>query len=94
MNNLLKGLSFKDAIDEDIIVSHKFITEFEKKADKCNNEIIQMKNQELDRILKEFMMNDYERRFNVSLDQMISCLIGEDNTEMEFAHQSKILKVL
>lgn len=52
-----------------------------------------MKNKELDRILKEFLMHDYERRFSVKLDQVISALIGEDHTANEFAHQSRLQKV-
>lgn len=84
---------FKTRIDEDTLVSLKFINILEKQAEKIKKEITQFKKVELERILKEFLMNDYERRFSISLDQVISGLIGEDHTGKEFAHQSKLQKV-
>jgi len=51
-----------------------------------------MKKNELERVLKEFLMNDYERRFQITLDQVISALIGEDQTATEFANQSRLQK--
>lgn len=47
-------------------------------------EISEMKRQELDRIGKEFLLNAYERRFNVTLETVISALIGEENSFWEF----------
>jgi len=43
-----------------------------------------MKRHELDRIGKEFLSNCYERRSNVSLETVISALIGVENSFWEF----------
>lgn len=83
----------KTSLDEETIVSIKFINMIEKQSEKLRKEINQMKNDELERVSKEFLMNDYERRFSITLDQVISALIGEDQTATEFAHQSRLLKV-
>lgn len=80
-------------IDEDTITSLKFIGLLEKQGEKIKKELSILKNIELERIFKEFLMNDYERRFSTSLDQVISALIGEDQTAAEFAHQSRLQKV-
>ena len=83
----------KSRIDEDTITSLKFIGLLEKQSEKIKKELFQMKNSELERILKEFLMHDYERRFSTTLDMVISALIGEDQTAAEFAHQSRLQKV-
>ncbi len=86
-------IASKTKLDEDTIVSLKFITMLEKQADKIRKEINHLKNEELERISKEFLMNDYERRFCITLDQVISAIIGEDQTATEFAHQNRLQKV-
>jgi len=48
-----------------------------------------MKKSELDRINKEYLINDYERRFKVPHEVIISALIGEDNTSNEYARQKR-----
>lgn len=48
-----------------------------------------LKQKELNRISKEFYQNDYERRFNVKQEIVISALIGEDNTMAELFKQRK-----
>ena len=83
----------KTRLDEETIVSLKFINSIEKQADRLRREIVQLKNDELERISKEFLSNDYERRFSITLDQVISALIGEDQTANEFAHQSRLQRV-
>ena len=48
-----------------------------------------MKTNEMTRIFKEFQRNDYENRFNIDKNTVISALIGEDNLNSELVKQSK-----
>ena len=84
----------KSKLDEDTLVSLKFINTLENQAQKIRWELIQMKNEELERVSKEFLVNDYSRRFSITLDKVISALIGEDQTANEFAHQNRLQKVI
>jgi hypothetical protein len=48
-----------------------------------------IKRDELDRIAKEFLTNEYERRFNVSKKTVVSAIVGEDNANFEIARQTR-----
>jgi hypothetical protein len=52
-----------------------------------------MKRNELNRINKEFYTNEYQRRFNVTQEEMISALIGVDNTSNEIIRQKREQRV-
>ena len=43
----------------------------------------------MNRLIKEFNMNDYERRFKTTRYNVISALIGEENTNMEINRQNR-----
>ena len=43
-----------------------------------------LRTNELKRINKEFLINDYTRRFKITQESVISALIGEDLTESEY----------
>jgi hypothetical protein len=61
--------------------------------DKSRKELSQMKRNELNRIGREFLLNDYERRYKVSQNIIISAITGEDNTSTELARQNREQKV-
>lgn len=65
----------------------------EEEVLKIKHEINEMKKDELSRIGKEFMVNDYERRFNVKLDKLISALIGEEKSCSEVERIKRRRKV-
>jgi len=48
-----------------------------------------MKKAEMERINKEFYSNDYERRYNITLEGMISAIVGEDNVLEEIGKQRR-----
>jgi hypothetical protein len=79
-------------LGEDAMLYIKTIREFETEYRNLHNVIIQMKRKEMDRINKEFYMNNYERRFAVSQKNVISALIGEDNTINEYSRQRREYK--
>lgn len=62
----------------------KEIKILEKSEEEISNEIKTLKRNELNRVNREFLLNEYGRRFNVTQESVISALIGEDYTENEF----------
>jgi len=67
-------------VDEYSVIYLKEIKTLEEKEAKILNDIEDKKTKELKRINNEFLLNDYERRFNVKEEDVISALIGEDLT--------------
>ena len=48
-----------------------------------------IKSEEMKRIFKEFLVNDYERRFKVTLDIVLKALVGNDNLFFEMNNYKK-----
>ena len=73
----------KNALGEDAIKYIKSVQDLESQLKSVQSSMQIIKREEIDRINKEFYTNDYERRFRVSLDVIISAIVGEDNTMNE-----------
>ena len=56
-------------------------------------EIDQQKKGEASRMNKEFLTNDYQRRFNVNLHTLISAIYGEDSMSAEYSRMIREQKV-
>lgn len=52
-------------------------------------EMNNMRKAELDRVNKEFYTYDYERRYSVNLEIMVSVIVGEDNVANEIGKQRR-----
>ena len=59
----------------------KKVEKLEEEIKLIENEIESLKNNELKRINKEFLYNEYERRFNIKYNYLISSLFGLNNNE-------------
>ena len=81
-----------EKMDQKTMENAKIMDKLEKMAEKIEKEIDTMKQNEMVRITKEFVENDYEKRFQVSHDIIISALIGEDHKRNEFKRQQKVKK--
>jgi hypothetical protein len=75
-------------------INHEKIEEKLKKYEslkelkiKMLNEIDILKKKEVKRITREFLENDYERRFNVPIEIVLSALVGEFNLNKEYEKQ-------
>ena len=55
-------------------------------------EILQMKRKELNRLFKEFFINDYEKRFHVVIETVLGALVGENKRDHEMVKYSKMKK--
>ena len=62
----------------------KEIKKLEKSEEEITKEMHNLRTNELNRINKEFLINDYTRRFKITQESVISALIGEDLTESEY----------
>ena len=70
------------------------INKFEAELTKLTSENEDAKRKELDRINNEFLVHDYERRFNCSLYQVINVIVGSEQAPMEYSRQKKKQLVL
>ena len=84
----------KFKIDDESFKFIQKIRDLEKQHQEIKEELNEMKQKELKRINKDFLINDYKRRFNVSQETVISAIIGEDNAANELIKQKRDQKVL
>lgn len=69
------------------------IQEYEKIYTNYISEIQTQKKRELNRISKEFLTNDYQRRYNVRQEVVVSAICGEDNMNSEYTRLIREQKV-
>ena len=68
------------------------IEELQKKIKSIENEIIELKNKEIIRIFKEFIENDYQNKYHVSIDVVLAALLGEHMKNIEVNKFAKFKK--
>jgi hypothetical protein len=71
-------------LDQDSFVYLKAIKQLENEEANISKTLNEMQRAELMRINNEFLFNDYERRFKVTQEEVVSALIGEDYTPFEY----------
>ena len=59
------------------------INKIKKHIEKIKNEIVQLKKNEVKRITKCFIENDYEEKYHVNIETVLAALIGEDAKDTE-----------
>lgn len=69
------------------------VKKLEATVEIAENEIKRLNELEMIRITKEFIENDYEKRFQTTQDIVIGALIGEENKKTEYIKQEKVKKV-
>ena len=68
------------------------IEALQKKIKSIENEIVELKNKEIIRIFKEFIENDYQNKYRVSIDVVLAALLGEHMKNIEVNKFSKFKK--
>ena len=86
INNLLKNY---EEPDEHMKIYMRRLKEIERISVLKRNEMENIKMREMLRINKEFLMFDYERRFNVKKLKLLTALVGIENAHVEFGKQNK-----
>ena len=68
------------------------IEELQKKIKNIENEIVELKNKEVIRIFKEFIENDYQNKYHVTIDVVLAALLGEHMKNIEVNKFAKFKK--
>ena len=80
-------------IDEKSKLYIKNITDLELKLKAKKDEMYELKQKELQRINKEFLTNNYGRRFAIDQNSIIAVIVGQDNAAAEFTKKIREEKV-
>ncbi len=83
----------KNNIDKNTLNLLKRIEDYEKTYNNYKIEIERQKKKEINRINKEFITNDYQRRFDANLHTLISAIYGLDNMSSEYSKLIREQKV-
>ena len=70
------------------------ITELAEKENNLIKEMKKMQNYELNRLSKEFLHNEYARRFKTDRDTVIGAIVGQENLNNVIAKQKRQAKVM
>lgn len=91
--NIDRYISNKQKLNPESIKLIQKIKAEEEKVQLIKEKIDYLKNNELDRIYKEIIYNNYLKRFNTNKKTIISALIGEEFLYDELNRQDKLEKV-
>ena len=80
-------------IDIDTLNLMSKIEDYEKTFRFYKSEIEKQKKQELNRMNKDFITNDYQRRFGVTLHTIVSAIYGEDSMSSQYHSMMREQKV-
>lgn len=82
MNEVIRNCS-RNFMDENTERCLRIIEDKKKQIWQLQNKIEKMKTDEVNRINKEFLYYNYQRKFNVPITQVIAAIVGEDHLEIE-----------
>ena len=68
------------------------LEELKSKIKSIENEIFNLRKRETTRLFKEFVENDYENKYHVSIDVVLAALLGEHIKNIEINKYSKYKK--
>lgn len=94
LNELKDFLTSRDSVSLDIASRTQEVSKIQNQLLSIKEEIDIIRRQELDRINKEFLTNNYSRRYNnVNLKTVIHALVGKEFSDNEINKQLKDHKV-
>ena len=83
----------KIQIDRSVLNNLAIIKTLGSQAECLKNEVEQLKKSELARINKEFLLNDYARRYGITQEIIVTIISGEDHAREIFINQMKEQRV-
>jgi hypothetical protein len=93
LKSIQEFLDNKSGMKKETVEIINTLSFLEAQENKLRIILEKMKKDELNRLSKEFITNDYERRFKTTRHQVISAMIGEDNTMHEITKIQRDQKV-
>lgn len=85
--------SANETFDKETITLVSEMKENEAKLTDMQNYLTELKNNELSRINFEFLRRDYQRRFNINHEEIVSIIVGEDSITDEVSKLRREQKV-
>ena len=82
----------KSKIDFTKLVGIEKIDELKLKIKEIEGEILILKKDEINRVFKEFVENDYQNKYHVPIDVVLAALFGEHSKNIEVNKYSKFKK--
>lgn len=82
-------LANRGKIDEEMQLKLNAIDNLYSKQKEIEGEIRKLRNVEMERIFKECILNNYESRYNVSIETVITALVGEMNKDREMSKYNR-----
>lgn len=80
---LMNYISKKEQIDPDTKYLMDYVESLDKLIQAWRHDLSKMKQNEIIRISREYMINDYERRFCINIERIVSLIVGKDNVRSE-----------
>ena len=68
------------------------IEKLKSKIKEIENDISNLKKNEIHRLFKEFVENDYEKKYHVKIDNVLAALFGEHSKNIEVNKYNKYKK--
>lgn len=87
-------LEKKGTIEKSLVEIMNNIEDIDEAEKKLRILLVSMKRTELERLFKEFITNDYTRRYKVDRQTVVSAIVGEDNTQQELQKMAREEKVI
>jgi len=79
-------LVLKDgSFDDKTKVYIQNLSELETKLNQKRDELYSLQQKELNRLNKEFLFNDYSRRYNIDQQSLIASIVGQDFAANEYS---------
>jgi len=91
MKNILEDKK-KNIINLKKLQGIEQIDELKFKIKSIENDIANLKKNEIHRLFKEFVENDYENKYHVTIDIVLAALLGEHNKNIEINRYGKYKK--
>jgi len=76
-DNLLQDILHKNKINEETFSSYNDLNYLIETKDKIEDEIMKLKLEEVKRLNNEFITQNYERRFNTTINEVLSAILGD-----------------
>ena len=89
----MDSLNKKTNKDQETLILMAKIADYDKAFDYYKSEIEREKKREINRINKEFLTNDYQRRYKIDQHALVSAIYGEDNMSSEYSRMMREQKV-
>jgi hypothetical protein len=92
-HNISQFLKQNEKLEVESFELIKKLKDLEINYEKGKSELQILKRTELDRLAKEFLVNDYARRFNTTQKDVIAAIAGDNELNLELIRQNRETKV-